>query len=470
MTRDGKLGAPAGGNGGPGGAVYIQATTNLTSLHTLPRRFLADQGRNGGRDVRHGQAGDDLLISVPVGTVVTEISREGDEEAQWARMEEMGIPLEDRKWDRWERWFHISNSDPFSEDYYTAAERLLRREKKWATRTPTFEEKPPVVLDLDQPSPEPILLAPGGTGGMGNPFFTGIVGYRQPRFSSRGLIPYTSTFEFELKILADVGLVGFPNAGKSTILRALTGRRAEVAGYQFTTLNPQIGVVRVWDDGTWNTGSGSNVGESGVVEESWKEKQRDKEQRLKGDYKPLQRAPRKRDLRSIDQGSVDEREKIEAYRFTISDNPGLLPQASENVGLGHSFLRSIERSLALAYVLDLSRPDPAQDFKGLKEELENYKEGLSGKAAVVVLNKGDEEDKAIGKEKFDSVKRMVEELEEDGKVSVIVISGKYGLGLDKRDNIKGTRGQEARAEERRLKEEKEREKEETQGGLMWSAS
>jgi GTP-binding protein len=465
LTRDGRLGAPAGGNGGPGGSVYIQASTSLTSLHTLPRRYLADQGRNGGRDVRHGQAGNDLIITVPVGTVVTEIAREGDEEAHWARMEQLGIEMEDRKWDRWERWFQISHSNPFDENYYTAAERLLRREKKWATRTPTFEERPPIVLDLDKPTKEPILIAPGGTGGMGNPFFAGVVGYRQPRFSSRGLVPYTSTFELELKILADVGLVGFPNAGKSTILRALTGRRAEVAGYQFTTLNPQVGVVRVWDDGTWNTGSGSNVGDSGVVEESWKEKEKDTARRSEGKYAPLQRAPRVRDLRSVetrsegDAGSGLQREKIEAYRFTISDNPGLLPQAAENVGLGHSFLRSIERSLALAYVLDISRTDPDQDLLGLRAELNAYKPGLADKAAVVVLNKGDEADEQAGKEKLAKVKAAVAEMEEaqGGRVKVVVISGKYGLGLDRLVRILGGRVEEVR-------EQMEREKEEKAGG------
>lgn len=406
---------------------------------------MAGQGKSGGRELRHGQHGEDVLITVPVGTVVREIIREGDEERHWQRMEETGMEMEDRKWDRWERWFQLSATNPFEEEHFQAAEALLRREKKFATRTPTFEEKPPIVLDLDKPTEEPILLARGGTGGMGNPFFAGIMGYRQPRFSSRGITPYSSTFELELKILADVGLVGFPNAGKSTILRALTGRRAEVAGYQFTTLNPQVGVVRVWDDGTWGGGGAGVQGD--VVEETWKERQKDNQGRLTGEYAPLARAPRIRDQRDIDAVDLKE-EKIELYRYTISDNPGLLPQAAENVGLGHSFLRSIERSLALAYVLDIARPHPEEDLVGLRGELETYKEGLAGKAAVVILNKGDEVDAEVGRVKVEAVKKAVAALEEgrEGRIKVLVLSGKYGLGLDRLVKIMGERVEEVRRE------------------------
>lgn len=454
LAKNGGIGAPAGGNGGQGGSVWIQTSDKITSLHTLAKRYMAGQGKSGGRELRNGQAGEDILITVPVGTVVREIVREGDEEKHWERMELEGMDMEDRKWDRWERWFQISASNPFDAEHYTAAERHLRREKKWATRTPTFEERAGIVLDLDKPTKEPILLARGGNGGMGNPFFAGLVGWRQPRFSSRGITPYTSTFDLELKILADVGLVGFPNAGKSTILRCLTGRRAEVAGYQFTTLNPQVGVVRVWDDGTWGGGSG----EADVVEETWRERERDRLAREGGAYKPLERASRVREKRAIDTAPCAEAdkdtestsaEKIEAYRYTISDNPGLLPQAAENVGLGHSFLRSIERSLALAYVLDIGRPNPEEDLLGLRGELEAYKEGLASKAAVVVLNKADGVGREEGKEKADRVREVVATLPEarDGRLKVVVLSGKFGLGMDKLVHTLGERVQEVRLQE-----------------------
>ena len=420
----------------------------------IPRRYFAEQGNSGSGDLRHGAHAPDMTIQVPVGTVIREISREGDEERHWHEEEEDGVDMEDRKWLRWERYFQVTSAKPFEEKYFKAAERLLRREKRWATRTPTFEEIPPVTYDLSKPTEKPLLLAKGGQGGFGNPFFAGVMGFRQPRIASRGLIPYTSVFEVELKILADVGLVGFPNAGKSTILRALTGRRAEVASYQFTTLNPQVGVVRVWDDGTWGSGGVSLVGDSGVVEDTWRERERDNASRAMGEYAPRPRTERVREARELD-ADVDG-QRLEAYRFTISDNPGLLPQASENVGLGHSFLRSIERSKALAYVLDISRPEPEKDLIGLRNELEAYKAGLAANGAVVVLNKGDMADEAAGKEKVARVKEVIKDLEED--MSVVVLSGKFGLGLDKLVKGLGARVQAVR----RAEEEKERAEDEAQ--------
>jgi len=187
-----------------------------------------------------------------------------------------------------------------------------------------------------------------------------------------------------------------------------------------------------------------------VVEETWKEREKDTEGRLTGEYAPLARAPRIRDQRNIEdvEGEGLKEEKIESYRYTISDNPGLLPQAAENVGLGHSFLRSIERSLALAYVLDIARPNPEEDLLGLRGELETYKEGLAGKAAVVILNKGDEVDAEMGRVKVAAVRKAVAELEEGqgGRIKVLVLSGKYGLGLDKLVKIMGERVEEVRQE------------------------
>jgi GTP-binding protein len=117
----------------------------------------------------------------------------------------------------------------------------------------------------------------------------------------------------------------------------------------------------------------------------------------------------------------------------MSDNPGLLPMASENYGLGHSFLRSIERSLALVYVLDLTRPNPEKDLLALRHELEAYKAGLASKGRVVIVNKGDEVDEDVGRQRLQRVKEQVETMgkDNDEELEVITVSAKYGLGLEK---------------------------------------
>lgn len=252
------------------------------------------------------------------------------------------------------------------------------------------------------------------------------------------------TFELELKLLADVGLVGFPNAGKSTILRALTGRKAEVAGYSFTTLNPQVGVVRVWDDGTWGavvTGGAEEANDTSIgdrvgiiVEESEVERARDAARLESGEYIP----PPSR-------GSPNAHGRIERLRFTISDNPGLLPQASANVGLGHTFLRHIERCLLHVYTLDLGRQDPADDLRVLREEMEEWQEGLSERDAVIVLNKGDDVDEQVGRERVDAVEKAVKA--QGLGWQVVTVSAKFGLGLGKLVDVLADKMEDKRLEQ-----------------------
>ncbi|WWD20439.1 hypothetical protein CI109_104915 [Kwoniella shandongensis] len=431
--------SPCGGNGGPGGSIYLTTSSSLTSLASLSKRLIGGQGSSGSGAFKHGRRGEDLLIKVPIGTIVREMRREGEEERMIREEEELGLDQEEKRKRKWQRWFitHPSAGGEVSTKEYAESESLMRREGRWSPRTPSFEESPPVILDLSEPVNEPILLAQGGAGGLGNPFFT------SPRIASRGALPPTQTFEFELKLLADVGLVGFPNAGKSTILRALTGRKAEVAGYQFTTLNPQIGVVRVWEDGTWGGGEGIEV-----VEETWVEREREELERELGEVIPPESTPIPRLMGSTVSKeasdvstSTNSSAKIERIRFTLSDNPGLLPSASQNVGLGHSFLRSIERSPVLVYVLDLTRPSPSEDLLTLQHELEAYKPGLSDRASVVVLNKGDGVDEEVGKERLEGVHKAVT----DG-TEVEVLSGKYGLGLEKLVELLSDRVAKARLE------------------------
>ncbi|KAL7425232.1 GTPase of the mitochondrial inner membrane that associates with the large ribosomal subunit [Cryptotrichosporon argae] len=411
------LGPPSGGNGGPGGSVYLQTSPHLTSLSSVGKRLIGGQGGNGAGNFRHGRRGADVVVTVPIGTVVREVRREG--EADKVAADEAGLDPAECKARRRERWFVSHPTYGTDERDWREAEGFLRSSGRAGQRTPSFEEAPPVVLDIEAPV-ERHLLAAGGQGGHGNPYFT-TPATRTPRLASRGVQPATHTYVFELKLLADVGLVGLPNAGKSTILRALTGRRAEVADYAFTTLNPQVGVVRVFDDGTWGGGLG-------VVEETERERARDEAARERGEYAPLARPDRRRGA--------------ERTRFTVSDNPGLLARAAENVGLGHSFLRSIERSLALAYVLDATRPHVADDLAVLRTELEAYLPGLAGRARAVVLNKADDVDDAA--DKADALCRALDELPEGKDVQVLVVSGKYGDGLESLVRVLASSVDEAR--------------------------
>ncbi|KAI5453357.1 GTPase of the mitochondrial inner membrane that associates with the large ribosomal subunit [Naganishia albida] len=397
-------GPPSGGNGGAGGDIYLVTSPHVTSLASVSKRIRAGNGLNGQGSYRHGKRGTDTIVRVPVGTVVREIGRET--EADKAHRDEAALgDIDDaeRRRMRRARMFIKHPTGEITDDDYAHAERLLARESRAAAAADAAHER--IEMDIARPLERPVLIARGGTGGLGNPHFIDPAQpHRAPRLASRGATPPTLTLALELKLIADVGLVGFPNAGKSTVLRALTGRRAEVADYSFTTLNPQVGVVRVMDDGTWR--SDVKPGKD-VIDETWREREREQQHR---EHAAL---PKREDT------------AVERIRFTMSDNPGLLPLASENYGLGHSFLRSIERSLALVYVLDMTRPSPASDLAALEHELEMYKPGLAQKAMMVVLNKADEVDEPTGRE------RLRELEDRAGRMQLITVSAKYGLGMSK---------------------------------------
>lgn len=200
-----------------------------------------------------------------------------------------------------------------------------------------------VVADLNENGMR-VLLAKGGRGGRGNARFVSSTN-RVPRYCETGKPGEEKEFQLELKTIADVGLVGFPNAGKSTLLGAVSAARPKVASYPFTTLNPVVGVVEYPD----------------------------------------------------------------FERILMADIPGLIEGAHDNVGLGHAFLRHIERTSVLVYVLDMGGVDgrsPLDDLKHLKEELELYMPGLSKRAAMVIANKmdlpGAEENLALLREELAS--------------------------------------------------------------------
>lgn len=259
------LGGPDGGDGGDGGNVYLQADENLNTLVDFrhQKQFRAQRGENGMSRQMYGKGGEDITITVPVGTVVHNI--ETDE----------------------------------------------------------------VIGDLTAHG-ESLLVARGGKGGLGNMHFKSSIN-RSPRRATPGGEGETRTLRLELKLLADVGLLGFPNAGKSTFIRAVSAATPKVADYPFTTLYPNLGVVSV--------------------------------------------EPHR--------------------SFVIADIPGLIEGAAEGAGLGSLFLRHVQRTRLLLHLVDMApmeggvEASPAEQVRKIEHELRKYDPGMLEKPRWLVLNKAD---------------------------------------------------------------------------------
>ncbi|KAG2121271.1 GTP-binding protein Obg CgtA [Suillus clintonianus] len=437
------MGPPSGGSGGRGGDVYILPTPNLTSLSSIPKRVRGGAGGNGQGTWQNGKNAPPTIIKVPLGTVIRELlpgdSRRAKDE--WEAEEEslQGLNPEERRAKlRDDRWLHYPRyaDDNVNRDVFKQAEAALYREeraRRWARKQRLLA---PINLDLDKTEEVVIsddaplgmglqewlghIVARGGNGGLGNPHFLSPVS-RSPKFATRGHEGERLTLYLELKILADIGLVGMPNAGKSTLLRALTGGRAktEVAGYAFTTLNPIVGVIRVAEDGTFEGAlHGENVFEETAIEE---ERLRQRELAdIENSEEQLRLEDNSPDPPQPDIEPGHDFDLHETFRFTVADNPGLISGASENVGLGHSFLRSMERSLALVYVVDLSRPEPWDELRDLKDELEKYLPGMSDKAHMVIANKADLLGGGGDQEAVEEAREKLRRLEEYVKMEMVV--------------------------------------------------
>jgi GTP-binding protein len=350
-------GGPSGGNGGRGGSVILQADHDLNNLiaqYYVPR-LIAPPGEGGMGKGMDGHAGKDLIIKVPCGTLVWRlpgatpppaVEDSEDDEAEAAGKN----PL-----------FSTSTGErPIlrASAGIRGMEVDLSRDEdaeKFAGTSPQGE----LVADLTQDGQQ-FVLCKGGRGGLGNRNFA-TAARQTPRFAQPGEPGTEGDYLLELRIVAEVGLVGYPNAGKSTLLTAISKARPKVAAYPFTTLHPQIGIVEYAD---------------------WK-------------------------------------------RLTVCDVPGLIEGAHQNVGLGHKFLRHIQRCKILVLLLDMAGTDnrkPWDDYKQLLSELELYDPALLEKPRLVVANKMDE---AVAEQNLKQFKKKIK------KVSLLPISAAFDQGMEK---------------------------------------
>ncbi len=254
-------GGPDGGDGGKGGDVIFHVDDNLSTLVDFhyKRKFIAPDGDNGDRRERSGRGGKDLVVSVPRGTLVREVS----------------------------------------------TGRLI----------------------ADLSTDEDVIICKGGKGGAGNQHFASAT-KQIPRYAKAGKKGEEYEVTLELKLLADVGLVGFPNVGKSTLISVVSAAKPKIANYHFTTLTPVLGMVSVGQNNS----------------------------------------------------------------FVMADIPGLIEGASDGIGLGHDFLRHVERCRLIVHIVDVSGVEgrnPIEDFNIINHELQNFSEDLSMRPQMVVANKCD---------------------------------------------------------------------------------
>ncbi len=322
-------GGPDGGNGGRGGSVILQADHDLNNLINqfyIPR-LIAEKGQFGMGKGMDGHAGKDLIVKVPCGTLVwklpdpiQEIAPEEPAATEPVELKKKPAPPDSGLIHVPKRPLLRVTAGAMAHEIDLAAE----ADDDSAEQGPDDAE---LVADLTFHGQQ-FVLCKGGRGGLGNRNFA--TARRQtPRFAQPGEPGDEGYYRFELRMMAEVGLVGYPNAGKSTLLTAISRARPRIAAYPFTTLTPQVGIVEY------------------------------------SDFK----------------------------RLTICDVPGLIEGAHENVGLGHAFLRHITRCKILVLLVDMAGTDgrePWDDYRQLLSELKLYDPALLDKPRLIVANKMDE--------------------------------------------------------------------------------
>jgi GTP-binding protein len=349
-------GGPSGGNGGRGGSVILQADHDLNNLiaQYYQPRLIAEAGEPGFGKGMDGHAGKDLIIKVPCGTLVWRIAV-GGRPAEKGKIED-----EDENEDEKPAFKTSASKRPLIRSASGGQAQEIDLSREGAGEASAGDsEKGELVADLTE-NGQQFVLCKGGRGGLGNRNFA-TAARQTPRFAQPGEPGGEGDFLFELRIMAEVGLVGYPNAGKSTLLTAISKARPKVAPYPFTTLHPQIGIVEYAD---------------------W-------------------------------------------HRLTVCDVPGLIEGAHKNVGLGHEFLRHIERCKILVLLLDMAGMDnraPWDDYKQLLNELELYDPTLLERPRLVVANKMDE---AVAEKNLKQFKKKIK------KVSLLPISAAFDQGIEK---------------------------------------
>lgn len=285
-------GGPSGGNGGLGGSIIFETNNSLSTLldFRYKRKFFAEDGKPGGNSLKDGKSGEDVIIKVPVGTIVKDA------------------------------------------------------------------ETNEVLLDLSKVN-EKVIFAKGGKGGKGNSNFATAT-RRTPRFAENGKPGVYKKLILELKLIADVGLVGFPNAGKSTLISKISAAKPKIADYPFTTLEPNLGIVR---------------------------------------YKDYE-------------------------SFTVADIPGIIEGAHQGKGLGIKFLRHIERTRILLFLIEVTSENYQKDFDTLYNELKKYSKKLVEKKILVALSKADLVNS-------DDLKKLEKIKLKKVKEPVLLFSSATGFGL-----------------------------------------
>jgi GTP-binding protein len=278
-------GGPAGGNGGKGGDVYMKAVRdlNLLARYTGTKQFAAENGEQGMSKSMFGKGGKDLIIEVPVGSIVTDVER--------GRVYEL------------------------------------------------FEDGAQVKI------------LEGGAGGLGNEHFKSSTN-RSPQEATKGRDGEEGTFKIELTLVVDVGLIGLPNAGKSTLLNTFTNARSRVGAYAFTTIEPHLG---------------------------------------------------------------------DLFGYTLADIPGLIEGASEGKGLGHKFLRHVQRTKMLLHLVSLENEEPWKAYETVKNELAKFDSSLLEKKEWIIFTKKDLVDQHIVDAALNSIDRI--------ENRVFVISAETGEGI-----------------------------------------